>query len=57
MKLLTKKKRKRIIKSESKDNFKLNKQRKDNIEIDPEEAQKKVRETLAKLQASGKKVL
>ena len=50
-----KKKRKRIIKSDSKKSFKLNKQKKDTLDIDPEEAQKKVRETLAKLQASGKK--
>tara|TARA_B100000242_G_C43053316_1_gene492332 strand:- start:404 stop:2887 length:2484 start_codon:yes stop_codon:yes gene_type:complete len=50
-----KKKRKRIIKSETKHSFKSNKKFQENIDIDPEEAQKKVRETLAKLQASGKK--
>ncbi len=50
-----KKKRKRIIKPDTKHTYKLNKQKKDNSDINPEEAQKKVRETLAKLQASGKK--
>tara|TARA_B100000989_G_scaffold287119_1_gene256432 strand:+ start:2769 stop:5261 length:2493 start_codon:yes stop_codon:yes gene_type:complete len=49
-----KKKRKRIIKFDNS----IHKKRKKDLEtqeINPEEAQKKVRETLAKLQASGKK--
>ena len=52
-----KKKRKRIVKTKvDPRRFKDNRKKKsDSIEISPEEAQKKVRETLAKLQAGGKK--
>ena len=42
-----KKKRKRIIKPESHKNFKPNNKKSEAIEIDPEEAQKKVREHVA----------
>lgn len=52
-----KKKRKRIQKAKIDTNsFKAKRKKKDKeIEISPEEAQKKVRETLAKLQSTGKK--
>ena len=53
----TKKKRKRIVKKriDPKQFNKLKKQQSNQVEISPEEAQKRVRETLAKLQGSGKK--
>ena len=52
-----KKKRKRIIKKriDPKQFRKLKQQQSNQVEISPEEAQKRVRETLAKLQGSGKK--
>ena len=53
-----KKRRLRLVKKVNKDKFKkVPKQKKKlhEIEIDPEKAQKKVRETLAKLQGTGKK--
>jgi len=52
-----KKKRKRIVKSkvDTKKFKKIKKNQKEAIEISPEETQKRIRETLAKLQGSGKK--
>ena len=51
-----KKKRKRIVKAKiDTKKFKKSKAKKETIEISPEEAQKRVRETLAKLQGTGKK--
>ena len=52
-----KKKRKRIIKKriDPKQFRKLKQQQSNQVEISPEEAQRRVRETLAKLQGSGKK--
>ena len=54
---VVKKKRKRLVKKriDPKQFNKLKKQQSNQVEISPEEAQKKVRETLAKLQGSGKK--
>jgi translation initiation factor IF-2 len=56
-KVLQKKKRKRISKKVNPKKFVKNrgKAAKASIEIDPEEAQKRIRETLAKLQGGGKK--
>ena len=54
----SKKKRKRLTKKVNKDRFKGDKTKKKKsaqIEVDAEAAQKKVRETLAKLQGGGKK--
>ena len=51
-----KKKRRRIVKTKvDTKKFKKQKPKKETIEISPEEAQKRVRETLAKLQGGGKK--
>ena len=53
-----KKKRKRLTKKVNQDRFKSGKVKKKKsyeVEVDAEEAQKRVRETLAKLQGSGKK--
>ena len=54
---MLKRKRKRIIKKriDPKQFRKLKQQQSNQVEISPEEAQKRVRETLAKLQGSGKK--
>ena len=53
---VAKKKRKRITNKINTNEFKSKQKRKKNtIEISPEEAQKRVRETLAKLQGGGKK--
>jgi translation initiation factor IF-2 len=56
--IVGKKKRKRLTKKVNQDRFKAGKARKQKsvpIEVDAEAAQKKVRETLAKLQGGGKK--
>jgi len=53
-----KKKRKRLTKKVNQDRFKsgkIKKKKSNEIEVDAEEAQKRVRETLAKLQGTGKK--